>query len=239
METLLLTLPRCLLRPHCPARGCRWLGLLLALLVAVPSCAGGDGTGASVAQRAPCLQEESLVLQGEGPGAPRLSSCMLQCAARAMLEMAGAQSTLSLKLNEGREGEEHEFCWMLHLRCEKGERLTKAFVLLNLEQPLEQGEQQLPPPPPPYRLLLTAPPSLRQQVRACQGSRATGLLRGEACGIRFDVTKPFRSAEGGRGAQMCVKAICPERDVCGALRLALRCPPFLATLWHSLPLPDG
>lgn len=122
---------------------------------------------------------------------------------------------------------------MLQLRCQKGERLTKAFVLLNLEQPPDGGQ------PLPYKLLLTAPPSLSQPLRARHGGRIPRMLRREACGIRFDVTEPFRTAEGGQEAEVCIKAICSEADVCGALRLGLRCPPFLATLWRSLPRPDG
>lgn len=122
---------------------------------------------------------------------------------------------------------------MLHLRCQKGERLTKAFILLNVEQPPD-GVQPLP-----YRLLLTTPPSIRQHVRAHHGSRITRLLPEEACGMRFDVTVPFRSAEGGQATEMCVRAVCPADDTCSSLSLAFQCPPFLATLWRSVPRPDG
>ncbi|XP_061461617.1 uncharacterized protein LOC133374590 [Rhineura floridana] len=216
--------------------GCRWLGLVFTLAAAAaPSCRGG-GMPESEVPAAPCPQGESLQ-EEEQHMMPRFSTCMLQCAAQAMLGMVGAKATVSLKLNEGREGKEQEFCWMLHLRCEKGERLTKAFVLLNLEQPPDGGQ------PPPYRLLLTTtattPPSPRQYLRGHHGNRGTRLLSRQACGIRFDVTEPFRSARGGQEAKMCVEAVCPEEGGCGALRLSLRCPPFLATLWRSLPRPDS
>ncbi|XP_042296057.1 uncharacterized protein LOC121915690 [Sceloporus undulatus] len=215
--------------------GC-WLGLVFALAVAAPSYMGGDTPDreATAAHTwAPCLQEESTAApEEERRLTPRFSSCMLHCAAQAMLRMVSTKSALSLKLNEGSQGEEHEFCWMLRLRCQKGERLTKAFVLLNLEQPPDGGQL------PPYRLLLTTPPSLRQHLQPRHRSRATKLVSEEACGVRYDVTEPFRSAGGGRDAQMCIKAVCPEEDVCGALRLGLQCPPFLATLWRSLPRPD-
>ncbi|XP_066467069.1 uncharacterized protein [Tiliqua scincoides] len=208
------------MRQHC-------FGTVLAALVAACSSVGGDDTQVAAAHlEALC---ESLALPGEHHVTPRFSTCMLQCAAQAMLEMA--KSAVSLKLNEGREGDEDEFCWMLRLRCQRGERLAKAFVLLNPEQPPAEGQL------PPYRLLLTAPPSLRQHLRARRRGRR--LLSTEACGARFDVTEPFRSAEGDRDAQMCVKAVCPEKDDCRTWRLGLRCPPFLATLWRSLPRPDS
>lgn len=127
-------------------------------------------------------------------------------------------------------GAEDEFCWKLRLRCQGGERLAKAFVLLNLEQPPAEGQL------PPFRLLLTSP---SQRLRIRHRSRGTRLLRAEACGLRFDVTEPFRSAEGSWDAQMCVKAVCPEKGACGAWRLGQRCPPFLATLWRSLPAPGS
>ncbi|XP_034954301.1 uncharacterized protein LOC118075971 [Zootoca vivipara] len=210
--------------------GHRWLALALILAAAAAPNRTAGNVPESEVPGAPCPQEENPAApSGEPHVAPRFSTCMLQCAAQAMLGMVGAKSSVSLKLNEGREGEDQEFCWMLHLRCQKGERLTKAFVLLNLEQPPGGGQ------PPPYRLLLTTPPSLRQYLQARQGNRRARLLSGEACGVRFDVTEPFLSAEGGQEAKMCVKAVCPEDDACGALR----CPPFLATLWRSLPRPDG
>lgn len=199
-----------------------WFGTVLVVLATAPSCVGGDDTHGEALCESPALSQEHHVT-------PRFSTCMLRCAAQAMLEMA--KSAVSLKLNEGQEGNEDEFCWMLRLRCQKGERLTKAFVLLNLEQPPAEGQT------PPYRLLLTTPPSLRQHLRARH--RSTRFLSAESCGARFDVTEPFRSAEGGRDAQMCIKAVCPEKDDCGTWRLGLRCPPFLATLWRSLPRPDS
>ncbi|XP_048368434.1 uncharacterized protein LOC125441685 [Sphaerodactylus townsendi] len=211
-----------------------WLCLLFALVTAASNNVGGDVpvTEVPVARRwAPCLQDENTELQ-EGPLAvPKFSTCMLRCAAQAMLGIVTTKPSTWLKLNEGREGEDHEFCWMLHLRCKKGEKLTKAFILLNLEQPPDGGQQ------PPYRLLLTSPPSLRQYVQARRG--VTRLISREACGMRFDVTEPFRSAEGGQDAEMCVKAICPADDTCSSMSLAFRCPPFLATLWRSVPRPDG
>ncbi|XP_060614232.2 uncharacterized protein [Anolis sagrei] len=216
-----------------------WLGLVFALAVAAPGCVGDDPPAATEVTVThtwtPCLEEEQENTaateeeEEERRLTPRFSSCMLRCAGQAMLRMVSTKKTISLKLNEGTEGEEHEFCWMLRLRCQKGEELTKAFVLLNLE-----GGQ-----PPPYRLLLTAPPSLRQHLQARQGNRGTKLLSVEACGVRFDVTELFRSAEGGQDAQMCVKAVCPEEGVCGEWTLGLHCPPFLATLWRSPPRPDG
>ncbi|XP_063001882.1 uncharacterized protein LOC134412046 [Elgaria multicarinata webbii] len=215
--------------------GPSWLGLMFALAAAAPpGCVGGDVPATGAPAPAPCPVDESTAApEGGSRLVPRFSTCMLSCASQAMLEMVSAKSTVSLKLNEGTEGEEHEFCWMLRLRCQKGERLTKAFVLLNLEQPPDGG------PPPPYRLLLTTPPSLRQYLRARQGNRGTRILSREVCGTRFDVTEPFRRAEWGRDAEMCVKAVCPEEDVCRASRLGLHCPPFLATLWRSVPRPDG
>ncbi|XP_060545531.1 uncharacterized protein LOC117670279 isoform X2 [Pantherophis guttatus] len=132
-----------------------------------------------------------------------------------------------------KKGAEHEFCWMLHLRCQRGVRLTKAFVLLNMEQSLDQSQ------PFPLRLLLTAPPWPHPLLQPRSKRRDSRLLNGEACGVRFDVTEPFRNAEGGRDAKMCVKVVCPEGDACKDLQLSLRCPPFLATLWRSLPRPDG
>ncbi|KAL7978176.1 hypothetical protein Chor_005163 [Crotalus horridus] len=130
-------------------------------------------------------------------------------------------------------GPDHEFCWMLHLRCQSGVRLIKAFVLLNLEQPLGQSQ------PFPLRLLLTAPTWPNPLLQPRSKRRYTRLLNAEACGIRFDVTQPFRDAEGGREAEMCVKVVCPEGDACEAMQLSLRCPLFLATLWRTLPRPDG
>ncbi|KAL8184242.1 UNVERIFIED_CONTAM: hypothetical protein K2H54_010759 [Gekko kuhli] len=213
-----------------------WVCLVFTLLAAAPSHMGGSVpvTEVPVARQwAPCLQDENPEPQEEHLVVPKFSTCMLRCAAQAMLGIVSTKPSTSLKLNEGREGEDHEFCWMLRLRCQKGERLTKAFILLNLEQPRD-GVQ-----PPPYRLLLTAPPSPRRHVRAHHGSRALRLLPEEACGMRFDVTEPFRSAEGGQTAEMCVRAVCPVDDTCGGLSLAFQCPPFLATLWRSVPRPDG
>ncbi|XP_077180467.1 uncharacterized protein LOC143831322 [Paroedura picta] len=212
------------------------LCLVFALVAASPRYVGGDVpvTEVPVARRgAPCLLDENPDPQEGLLAVPKFSACMLRCAAQAMLGIVSTKPSTSLKLNEGREGEDHEFCWMLHLRCQKGEMLTKAFILLNLEPPPDGAQ------PPPYRLLLTAPPSLRRQVRAHHGSRATRLLPRETCGLRFDVTEPFRSAEGGLAAEMCIRAVCPEDDACGGLSLAFRCPPFLATLWRSVPRPDG
>ncbi|XP_054845543.1 uncharacterized protein LOC129336465 [Eublepharis macularius] len=215
--------------------GHRWL-CLFALVAAAPSYVGGDVSVTEVPvarQWAPCPQDENPEPQEGHLPVPKFSTCMLRCAAQAMLGIVRTKPSTSLKLNEGREGEDHEFCWMLHLRCQKGEKLTKAFVLLNLQQPPE-GDQ-----PPPFRLLLTAPPSLRQHVQARHGSRSARLLSGEACGMRFDVTESFRSAEGGQNAEMCVRAVCSAQDICSSLSSALRCPPFLATLWRSVPRPDG
>ncbi|ETE58092.1 WD repeat-containing protein 74, partial [Ophiophagus hannah] len=110
-------------------------------------------------------------------------------------------------------GPEHKFCWMLHLRCQRGVRLTKAFVLLNLEQPLDQSR------PFPLRLLLTVPSWPQSLLQPRSKRRDTRLLNREACGVRFDVTEPFRNAEGGRGAKMCVKVVCPEGDTCEDLQL--------------------
>ncbi|XP_070622876.1 uncharacterized protein [Erythrolamprus reginae] len=178
--------------------------------------------------------------EGQLPVQPRFSSCMLRCTSHAygaymaLLASSDLRSmATSLKVNEGRQGAEHEFCWALHLRCQSGVRLTKAFVLLNLEQPPDQSR------PFPLRLLLTAPPWPQSLFQPRSKRRDTRLLNGDACGARFDVTEPFRDAEGGRDAEMCVKVLCPEGNACEDLQWDLRCPPFLATLWRSLPHPDG
>ncbi|XP_007440957.1 uncharacterized protein LOC103059131 [Python bivittatus] len=219
--------------------GHTWLILFLALGTALLGSDGGEEL-ATEAPRALCPLDDDLAASQEGELlVPRFSNCMLRCAShayqayRAVLATGSVKSTVSLKLNEGRQGAQDEFCWMLHLRCQRGVRLTKAFVLLNLEQPLDRSR------PFPFRLLLTAPSLPHHLLQPCSRRRDTRLLNGEACGIRFDVTEPFRSAEGGRDAELCVKVVCPlEKDVCEALQFSLRCPPFLATLWRSLPRPD-
>ncbi|XP_063172726.1 uncharacterized protein LOC134506449 [Candoia aspera] len=223
--------------------GHSWLILFLALGTSVLGHDGGQElvTEAPTGQQqALCPPDDDLALwQEEKLPVPRFSNCMLQCtfhaykAYEAALAMGSFQSMMSLKLNEGREGAEREFCWMLHLRCQRGDRLTKAFVLLNLEQPPDRSR------PFPFRLLLTAPSLPPHRLQPRSRRRDTRLLSGEACGIRFDVTEPFRSAEGGRDAEMCIKVVCPlEKGICKGPPFSLRCPPFLATLWRSLPRPD-
>ncbi|KAJ7307586.1 hypothetical protein JRQ81_009614 [Phrynocephalus forsythii] len=209
----------------------RWLVLALVLRVAAPSALGGEE---AVTERealhtwVSCPRQE----QEEEPRLmPVYSACMLRCAARALSRMTGSQKVL--RLHEGKQGEEQEFCWVLRLRCQEGERLTKAFVFFNLHQPPD-GDR-----PPSYRLLLTTPPAQRRHLRPRPGNWATKLLSTEACGVHFDVTEPFRRAKGGPEAKMCVRAVCPAEGVCEAVRLALQCPPFLTTLWQSLPRPDG
>uniref|UniRef100_A0ABM5F4K8 Uncharacterized protein n=1 Tax=Pogona vitticeps TaxID=103695 RepID=A0ABM5F4K8_9SAUR len=218
------------------AMGCHcWLGLALLLVVAAPSSPTGD---VAMTERqaahvwAPCPQEDSAAAREEERRlTPTFSTCMLRCASRAMSGMVGNKRIL--RLYEGRQGEDHEFCWVLRLRCQEGERLTKAFLFFNLEQPLNVSQL------PSYRLLLTTPPAQRQHLPPWQGNWATRLLSTKACGVHFDVTEPFRRAEGGQDAEMCVQAICPKEGVWGAFQLGLQCPPFLATLWRSLLRPDG
>ncbi|KAM3825281.1 uncharacterized protein M6D78_016572 [Vipera latastei] len=223
-------------------------GLIVVLILgtAVLGYVGGQElvteapTGRQTWALCPPDDSPAVSQEGELPEQPRFSSCMVRCTSHAYEAFTAMLATgdfksmrTSLKLNEGRQGPDHEFCWLLHLRCQRGVRLTKAFVLLNLEQPLGQGQ------PFPPRLLLTAPSWPNPLLQPRSKRRDTRLLNGEACGIRFDVTQPFRDAEGGADAEMCVKVVCPEGDACEDLQLSLRCPLFLATLWRSLPRPDG
>ncbi|XP_026544482.1 uncharacterized protein LOC113426335 [Notechis scutatus] len=215
--------------------GMALLGYVGSQELATEGLTGGQPWALCPADDSPAATREGQLL-----GQPRFSSCMLRCTSHAyeaytaMLATGDFKSmTTSLKVNEGRQGPEHKFCWMLHLRCQRGVRLTKAFVLLNLEQPLDQSW------PFPLRLLLSAPSWPQSLLQPRSKRRDTRLLNGEACGVRFDVTEPFRNAEGGRDDEMCVEVVCPEGDTCEDLQLSLRCPPFLATLWRSLPRPDG
>ncbi|XP_034281221.2 uncharacterized protein LOC117670279 isoform X1 [Pantherophis guttatus] len=216
------------------------LGTVVLSYVGTQELATEVPTGGQPSVLCPADDSPAAPPEEQLPMQPRFSNCMLRCTSHAyeaytaMLASGDfKRMTTSLKVNEGGQGAEHEFCWMLHLRCQRGVRLTKAFVLLNMEQSLDQSQ------PFPLRLLLTAPPWPHPLLQPRSKRRDSRLLNGEACGVRFDVTEPFRNAEGGRDAKMCVKVVCPEGDACKDLQLSLRCPPFLATLWRSLPRPDG
>nr|XP_020655268.1 uncharacterized protein LOC110082225 [Pogona vitticeps] len=217
--------------------GCRcWLGLAFLLVLAAPSSPTGDV--AMVKRHAADLralfseEEDSAEAQEEERRLmPTFNTCMLHCISQAM------SSTVSIKrsmtLSQGTQGKDHEFCWGLRLRSRKGKRLTKAFLFFNLEQPLN-GSQ-----PSSYHLLLTTPPAQLQHVSPGQGNWTTRLLSSKACGLHFDVTEPFRRAEGGQDTEMCVQAIRPKEGVWEAFQLRLQCPPFLAALWRRLLRPDG
>lgn len=79
-----------------------WFGTVLVVLATAPSCVGGDDTHGEALCESPALSQEHHVT-------PRFSTCMLRCAAQAMLEMA--KSAVSLKLNEGQEGKGDGGLW--------------------------------------------------------------------------------------------------------------------------------
>ncbi|XP_074087349.1 uncharacterized protein LOC141518874 isoform X2 [Macrotis lagotis] len=128
------------------------------------------------------------------------------------------------------QAEEQKYCWLQRRRaCRTEERLTRVYVLLDLKEPLAT----------PYELLSTSRllSSPSRRLRPRKDGRA--LLSLSACGLLYDVTRPFRSArrEGrSKEAEFCVKAVCPaSQPSCQPLQVALSCPPFLAMLWGSRP----
>lgn len=88
-----------------------WLCLVFALVAAAPNYTEGDVPVAEVpvAHRwAPCLQDENPEPQEGRLVVPKFSTCMLRCAAQAMLGIVGTKPSTSLKLNAGREGKEDD-----------------------------------------------------------------------------------------------------------------------------------
>ncbi|KAJ1108492.1 hypothetical protein NDU88_005868 [Pleurodeles waltl] len=178
---------------------------------------GVQSLGALAAGQDGCTDQ---LPQHTGESLPTMSSCAVRCATESYIRMLSSKTEMSVLFTEALTGDENNSCWLLRLRCRKGEKMIRAFVVLDVEA----GAQ-------PAHLLITAPSADLKRVWPQLGD--TGLLS-PGCGLRFEVTKPFKAAENA--GTFCVRTLCSGRSLC---QPPAKCPPFLVTIWDSTRQPGG
>ncbi|MGH0174737.1 UNVERIFIED_CONTAM: hypothetical protein FKN15_068991 [Acipenser sinensis] len=114
-------------------------------------------------------------------------------------------------------GERGEHCWPLQLPCGKGELLQKVFVLLPLRDEAMDSAA-------PLELRPTSPAE-PELLSPHSGQAALS----QECGLRFDITTVFTARKNTR--QFCVEPLLSGHPAPSSLTGALKCPPFLATVW--------
>ncbi|XP_029470687.1 uncharacterized protein LOC115098303 [Rhinatrema bivittatum] len=213
---------------HLPPEHCtvapsllRWLWVGYGVVTAV--CCFGTIALAAVC---PEWEEEGPLFARQTPSLPPMSPCTIHCAAQTYYRLLRSRRRISVLFSEALQGPGDQFCWFRSLSCKKGERLTKAFVVLEVALPPE-GHLV------PFQLLVTLP--IRTWRLRPQQEESKFL--GQGCGARFEVTKPFLAAEST--AEFCVKTVCRGQPMCDSLRPLLKCPPFLVTRWRSPSQSNG
>nr|XP_015217257.1 PREDICTED: uncharacterized protein LOC107079214 [Lepisosteus oculatus] len=166
-----------------------------------------------------CSEDDQLLFEEhiEGQTKPVLENgCLMQCTLEVYSRMSKRKNLMisAVRLNLGSAGAAGEYCFPTKVRCTKGQYLQSVFVLL----PVETGTQAVDGP---VALRPSSSSSLdeRDLVRLHQGQ--TGLV--DNCGLRFNVTEAFTARQGGKA--FCVEIVSEQGTP------ALKCEPFLATVW--------
>lgn len=142
------------------------------------------------------------------------SECVLSCTAQTYGRMLQRQDTRTVRFRASDEGKTGEYCWSRRISCTAGESLMQAYVVMPTHTLVLTGEG-----PELYIVSVTHKDILKPH-------------RGETpladdCGPRFDVMGYFSRSRSE--ATFCVKMEHPG----GTLGEALRCPPFLVSVWQN------
>lgn len=113
-------------------------------------------------------------------------------------------------------GDSGEYCWSMEFQCIAGESFQHAYVLLPVD--IAAGGHK--------RLEVKATAQTTTRLQAHNGPTPVA----EDCGLRYEVTEHFLTEEPG--ASFCIQVVRQE-GVLGDN--ALRCPPYLVTLWQRNP----
>ncbi|XP_078081590.1 uncharacterized protein LOC144501596 [Mustelus asterias] len=171
----------------------------------------------------PCLIQNEVRRLSEGPKRlPPSNECMLNCTVLTYMKILRQQKRMTVRLHNSVTARENEYCWPSYLRCRNGERLDKAFVFLDTNKEKVNSSAS-------YELSsATATPV--QGVH--KTPELTSSIMSEECGIKFDMTNPFKATTN----TFCVQVTCQDTisTSCDSLNSTLKCPPFLATIWSRI-----
>ncbi|KAK1150533.1 hypothetical protein AOXY_G33784 [Acipenser oxyrinchus oxyrinchus] len=164
------------------------------------------------------LCKEGDQLLSRGPNQLSMpSECMWKCTLQTYQWMVSRRDRVTVRLQTAVTGERGEHCWPLQLPCGKGELLQKVFVLLPLRDEAMDSAAPLE--------LRTTSPAEPELLSPHSGQTALS----QECGLRFDITTVFTATKNT--LQFCVEPLLSGHPAPSSLTGALKCPPFLATVW--------
>ncbi|KAK0141308.1 hypothetical protein N1851_021637 [Merluccius polli] len=183
-----------------------------------------------------CTEQESLITIVVP------TQCLMDCNSLTFTKKLQLGDTRNIRLTDSTE-EEHrnsvllmsmypskdlkEYCWPVDLKCNVGERLQRAFVVVPVDPSVVAHEHLAVKSTGPVVGTLSA-----------HGGPAT---LADDCGIRYEVTPIYQSTSEsmGKGLSFCIQVVALQplsRDG------MLKCPPFLVTIWQpsaAQPMREG
>ncbi|AWP15418.1 Hypothetical protein SMAX5B_013880 [Scophthalmus maximus] len=145
-----------------------------------------------------------------------LTDCLRECTGMTYIKKLQLQDNHNIRLTDSTEGDSGEYCWSMEFQCIAGESFQHAYVLLPVD--IAAGGHK--------RLEVKATAQTTTRLQAHNGPTPVA----EDCGLRYEVTEHFLTEEPG--ASFCIQVVRQE-GVLGDN--ALRCPPYLVTLWQRNP----
>ncbi|XP_062339788.1 uncharacterized protein LOC134038445 [Osmerus eperlanus] len=142
------------------------------------------------------------------------SECVLDCTTGTYMRKLQVRDTQTIRFKDSSAGDQGEYCWSTQIKCEAGEHLERAYILLPVDK--SQLEESM-------GLKMTLPPI----TDALWPHRQQSLLPNN-CGLQFDITSHFTT--GPREPKLCVKVNFQKSIVGNGV---LRCPPFMVTMWQK------
>ncbi|KAJ8338947.1 hypothetical protein SKAU_G00357330 [Synaphobranchus kaupii] len=163
--------------------------------------------------------EEDLPLTRKRRETDPVSGCVLSCTAQTYRQLLDRRDIQTVRFHHAATGHLGNHCWSTQIKSGSGERLQNTYVVL----PVDMASVLEPS--------LGLKPTFPHQHDELKAHRGLTVVS-ENCGLRFDVTGPFASSMAR--PKFCVK-IMPQGNI---FVNALKCPPFLVTVWlreHESP----
>ncbi|GLD55469.1 uncharacterized protein AKAME5_000796300 [Lates japonicus] len=162
-----------------------------------------------------CSEKEAL-LRVIPSTVTQVTDCLMECTGMTYIKKLQLQDKRNIRFTDSTEGDLGEYCWSTELKCNTGENFQHAYAVLPVDI-FAVGHEQL-------EVKATTPTATTLHVH----NNPTTVA--ESCGLRYDVTRYFSTAESG--TSFCVQVVTQE-DVLGDK--VLKCPPYLVTFWQRSP----